>query len=93
MNSGNVADEHLNRLKSRTGSTFMRTSRSKEAFKVVASCSASIISVSILQGQLKRHDCSNRKWFHWRLLKRTASVNMIFSLAVALREPPVEIGF
>jgi hypothetical protein len=29
MNSGNVADEHLNRLKSRTGSTFTRTSRSR----------------------------------------------------------------
>jgi hypothetical protein len=48
MNSGNVADEHLNRLKSRTGSIFTRTSRSKEAFKVAASCSASIIVVSIL---------------------------------------------
>jgi hypothetical protein len=56
--NGNVADEHLNILKSRTGSTFTRTSRSKEASKVDASCSASIIVVSILQGQLKRHNCS-----------------------------------
>jgi hypothetical protein len=50
MNSGNVADEQLNRLKLRSGSTFTRTSRSKAAFKVVSSCSASIIVVSILQG-------------------------------------------
>jgi hypothetical protein len=48
MNSGNVADEHLNRLKSITGSTFTRTLRSKEAFKVATSCSASIIVISIL---------------------------------------------
>jgi hypothetical protein len=77
MNSGNVSDEHLNRLKSRTGLTFTRTSRSK-AFKVAASCSASIIVVSILQGQLKRHDCSNRKWF---------------PLAAELRQPLVERPF
>jgi hypothetical protein len=56
MNSGNVVDEHLNRLKSRTESKFTRISRSKEAFKVVASCLTSIIAVLILHGQLKRHD-------------------------------------
>jgi hypothetical protein len=78
MNSGNVADEQLSRLKSRSGSTFTRTLRSKEAFKVAASCSASIIVVSSLQGQLKRHDCSSGKWF---------------PLAVALREPLVERAF
>jgi hypothetical protein len=78
MNSGNVADEQLNRLKSRSGSTFTRTSRSKEVFKVVALCSASIIVVSFLQRQLKRHECSNRKWF---------------PLAAELREPLVEEHF
>jgi hypothetical protein len=31
--------------------------------------------------------------FHWRFLKPTASVNRTFSLAVALRELLVEIGF
>jgi hypothetical protein len=49
--NGNVVDDHLNTLKSRTGSTFTRTLRSKEASKFTASCSA--IAVSILQGQLK----------------------------------------
>jgi hypothetical protein len=56
----------------------MRTSRSKGALKVVALCSASIIVVSILLGQLKKHYSSNRKWI---------------SLAAELREPPVEIAF
>jgi hypothetical protein len=60
--NGNVANEHLNILKSRIRPTFTRTSRSKEASKVVASCSASIIVVSILQGH-----------FDWRFLKTTAS--------------------
>jgi hypothetical protein len=50
------ADDHLNTIKSRTESSFTRTSRSKEESKVTASCSA--IAVSILQGQLKRHNCS-----------------------------------
>jgi hypothetical protein len=47
--NGIVADDHLNTFKSRTESTFTRTSRSKEESKVAASCSA--IAVSILQGQ------------------------------------------
>jgi hypothetical protein len=54
--NGNVVDDHLNTFKSITESMFTRTSRSKEESKVAASCSA--IVVSILQGQLKRHNCS-----------------------------------
>jgi hypothetical protein len=56
--NGNVADDHLNTFKSRTELTFTRTSRSKEEPKVVASCSAIVVSILQGQGQLKRHNCS-----------------------------------
>jgi hypothetical protein len=56
--NGNLANDHLNTFKSRTKSSFTRTSRSKEESKVAASCSTIVVSILQGQGQLKRHNCS-----------------------------------